>query len=210
MRIVPASINIETPIDGIKMLKNIEQAGRICYQSTHKVTNDSYLDYIRMILKKGHHSVVEHESVTVRFINDRGVSHETVRHRLASYSQESTRFCNYAKERFDEEITVVDIKKFMDISSYEVWLEAMASAEKFYFRLIDLGNKPQIARSVLPNSLKTEIVMTCNLREWRHFFSLRTADTAHPQMVEVARPLLAAFRRAIPVMFDDVGVTDRE
>lgn len=205
MRIVPASINIETPIDGIKMLKNIEQAGRICYQSTHKVTNDSYLDYIRMILKKGHHSVVEHESVTVRFINDRGVSHETVRHRLASYSQESTRFCNYSKERFDEEITVVDIKKFMDITSYEVWLEAMASAEKFYFRLIELGNKPQIARSVLPNSLKTEIVMTCNLREWRHFFSLRTADTAHPQMVEVARPLLAAFRRVIPVMFDDVG-----
>lgn len=205
MRIVPASVRIESPVNGVRMLKNIEQAGRICYQSTHKVTDDSYRSFISKILKRGHLAVIEHESVTVRFVNDRGVSHEEVRHRLASYCQESTRYCNYSKERFDEEITVVDIRKFMDLRSYEVWLDAMAAAETYYFQLIKLGNKPEIARSVLPNSLKTEIVMTCNVREWRHFFTMRAAAPAHPQMREVAAPLLREFRKRIPLLFDDVG-----
>jgi len=205
MRLVAARFNIESPIDGVQMLKNIEEAGRICYQSTHKITEDSYKDFVKNLLKRGHLSVVEHEYVRVRFVVDRGVTHEIVRHRLASYSQESTRFCNYSKEVFGEEIAVIDITPFMDELQASIWDEAMKSAEKYYFMLLKAKAKPEIARSVLPNSLKTEIVMTCNLREWMHFFTMRAARPAHPQMRQVACPLLLEFRRRIPVLFDQVG-----
>lgn len=210
MRVVPASVKIESPIDGVQMLKNIEQAGRICYQSTHKVTADSYLAYVKMILQKGHLSVIEHESVTVRFICDRGVTHEIVRHRLASYSQESTRYCNYSKEKFGNEITVIDPRAHMDAAQHVAWMAAMRSAESRYFEMLAAGAKAQMARSVLPNSLKTEIVMTCNVREWRHFFTMRAAKPAHPQMREVACPLLREFRARVPILFDDVGDPDCE
>ena len=205
MRLVAAKFNIETELDGVKILKRIEEAGRICYQSTHKITDDSYIAFVKKLLERGHLSVVEHEWASVRFIVDRGVTHEIVRHRLASYSQESTRFCNYSKEKFGEEIAVIDLTPFMDELQAVIWDEAMKSAEKFYFRMIEAKAKPEIARSVLPNSLKTEIVMTCNLREWMHFFTMRAARPAHPQMRQVACPLLLEFRRRIPVLFDHVG-----
>lgn len=205
MRIVAASFKIESPIDGVQMLKNIEEAGRICYQTDHKITEDSYLPFVERLLKRGHMSVVEHEYVRVRFIVDRGITHEIVRHRLASYSQESTRFCNYSKERFGNEIAVIDLSQFMTEEQYRSWEKTMAAIEAGYFELLELGAKAQIARSVLPNCLKTEIVMTCNLREWIHFFTMRAADPAHPQMREVACPLLREFRSQIPILFDNVG-----
>lgn len=146
-------------------------------------------------------------SVSVKFICDRGVSHEIVRHRLASYCQESTRYCNYAKEDFQSEITVI-MPCYLDKSAagYRIWERSCKNAETAYFDLLDFGCTPQEARAVLPNSLKTEIVMTANLREWRHFLKLRTSPAAHPQIREVAIPLLNEFKVLIPVMFDDIGV----
>lgn len=212
VRIVQASAAFEVTPVGPEMLQDIERAGRTCYKSEDKITPDSAAKFVAMIIKQGHHSVLEHCSVSVRFICDRGVSHEIVRHRLASYSQESTRYCNYSKEKFGEEITVIDPRPHLDARTYsarfEAWLGAVKVAEHAYFFLLGQGTKPQMARSVLPNSLKTELVMTANLREWRHFFTIRTADTAHPQLVQITRPLLADFRNSIPVVFDDVGQTE--
>ncbi|MDH5541932.1 MAG: FAD-dependent thymidylate synthase [Nitrospinota bacterium] len=219
---------IEDEIDGSKILNKLERAGRTCYKSEDRITEESSPKFVKSILDRGHESVIEHESVSVRIICDRGVTHEIVRHRLASYSQESTRYCNYGKAdgvtfvippflrqleiiepgvnyKLDDIIQVfkesaVDQKDDVSIE----WFVAMAQAEKTYNNMLALGMSPQYARSVLPNSLKTEIVMSCNLREWRHFFNLRTAKAAHPQMREIAVPLLKEFQNLIPIIFDDI------
>jgi len=197
---------LESNIDQDYILKQIELAGRTAYKSEDKITEDSSKDFVGMILKRGHLSVIEHQSVTVRIICDRGVSHEIVRHRLAAYTQESTRYCNYAKGKFGNEITVIEpVFWDKDDEKYKVWRSAMKHSEICYNRLIELGATPQEARSVLPNSLKTEIVITMNLREWRHFFTMRTSQAAHPQMREIAVPLLSEFKRRIPIIFDDLG-----
>ena len=163
--------------------------------------------FVSNILKSGHESVIEHEKVSLRFICDRGVSHEIVRHRIASYSQESTRYCNYCKDKFGKEITVIRPLFWKDDSKeYQIWYEAMLYSEQVYHALIQLGASPQEARSILPNSLKTEIVVTMNLREWRHFFKLRTAANAHPQMREIACMALAKFKQEIPIIFDDINL----
>ena len=194
------------------MLKKIEKIGRVCYKSEDRITDDSAEKFIKAIIKRGHESVIEHESISVRFICDRGVSHEIVRHRIASYSQESTRYCNYAKEKYGQQITCIDIATGFqydlndenDRQKYDIWREAMENAEKSYFKMLELGATPQEARSVLPNSLKTEIVVTMNLREWRHFFKLRTAHASHPQFREVACALLELFAAQYPVFFEDL------
>jgi len=206
MKIIRPYFIIEDSIDGEEILRRIERAGRTAYKSEHKITPDSAKKFVKMILDLGHESVIEHEKVTVRVICDRGISHEIVRHRIASYTQESTRFCNYSKGRFGNEITVIKPCFWDDGSKeYKIWRDAMENAERAYMELIKLGAKPEEARSVLPNSLKTEIVITMNLREWRHFFKLRTSKRAHPQMREVATSLLQAFKERIPVIFDDIG-----
>lgn len=207
MRVVGPFFQILTPIDGDRVLRSIEVAGRTCYKSHDQVTNDSARKFVAMILERGHESVIEHESVQVWIVCDRGVSHEIVRHRLASYSQESTRYCNYSKDKFGNEITVIEPPGLSDLGKAH-WNQAMKMCEGQYLELLALGTPPEIARSVLPNALKTEIVMTCNLREWRHFFKLRTSKAAHPQMREIARPMLAEFRKRIPVIFDLVGVIE--
>ena len=205
MKIINASYHIETPIDGAEILKRIEKAGRTCYKSEDRITEESAKVFVRKLIERGHESVLEHESITVRFICDRGISHEIVRHRLASYSQESTRYCNYSNDRFRNNITFIK-PCFLDegTGGYKLWKQAMFIAEKEYFELLNLGCTPQEARSVLPNSTKTEIVMTANLREWRHFLKLRTAKAAHPQMRELTVPLLHELQERIPVVFDDI------
>lgn len=205
MRVILASVKVESPINGEEILKAIERAGRTAYKSEDRITEDSARRFVKMLISSGHHSVIEHYTLSARFICDRGVTHEMVRHRLASYTQESTRYCNYSQNKFGKEITVINPADFMTDEQLTVWLLAMEAAERHYFALIEIGCKPQMARSVLPNSLKTEIVMTCNLREWRHFFTLRTAPSAHPQMRQVARQLLHAFREFIPVIFDGIA-----
>jgi len=204
MKIVDASFKI-VEMPGPEALRQIEEAGRTCYKSEDMITPDSAEAFVKRILEAGHHSVIEHVSATIRFICDRGVTHEIVRHRLAAYSQESTRYCNYSKGRHGNEITVIrPLFWSEDSMEYNIWLLSMQAAEDAYMALVTAGASPQEARSVLPNSLKTEIVMTCNLREWRHVFSLRCSQAAHPQMREIMLPLLAEFRKRIPVLFDDL------
>lgn len=207
MKIIKPYHEIMTPIDGVQILKHIESCGRICYKSEHKITKDSYLTFAKNIVKRGHEAVIEHCSLSVKFVCDRGVSHEIVRHRMASYCQESTRYCNYSKDDFQGEITVIEpifLEQYTD--GYSMWEEACQITERAYFKMLDWGCSPQEARAVLPNSLKTEIVMTANLREWRHFLKLRTSKAAHPQIREIAIPLLKELKERIPVIFDDIEV----
>lgn len=205
MRVIRPGFEFLDEVDGENMLKRIEKIGRVCYKSEGKITDDSAGKFVGNILKRGHESVIEHEKVSVRIICDRGVSHEIVRHRIASYSQESTRYCNYNNEKFGKELTLIKPLFWAeDSKEYQIWLETMQNIEDSYNQLIEVGAEPQQARSILPNSLKTEIVVTMNLREWRHFFKLRTAKNAHPQMREVACALLKDFKEKIPVIFDDI------
>ena len=205
MKIIEPSFQFFEPLDGAQMLKRLERAGRVCYKSEDKITQGSAETFLANIIKRGHESVLEHEKITVSLICDRGVTHELVRHRIASYSQESTRYCNYMGEKFGRELTFIKPCFWAeDDPKYAIWKEQMAQLEETYQRLLEAG--PQEARSILPNSLKTEIVVTMNLREWRHFFRLRTAPAAHPQMREAADMLLAAFQAELPVIFDDLSV----
>lgn len=198
------------------MLRRIERIGRVCYKSEDRIEEGSAEKFIRGIIRRGHESVIEHGSITVKFICDRGVTHEIVRHRIASYSQESTRYCNYVKEKFGRQITCIDLATGFrydlndetDRKKYDVWQRAMENAERSYFQMIELGATPQEARSVLPNSLKTELVTTMDLREWRHFFRLRADTAAHPQCREVACMLLERFAREYPVFFEDLLETE--
>lgn len=189
----------------------IEKAGRTCYKSEDKITPDSANKFIEMIIKRGHDSVLEHASASVRFICDRGVSHEIVRHRIASFSQESTRYCDYNNGHVEfiiPEWTEIEAGVYDTDWDYvgndAQWLSAMWDTEQRYKTLRANGWRPEQARSVLPNALKTEIVMTANIREWRHFFKLRTAPAAHPQMREVAIPLLEKFKQELPILFMDI------
>ncbi len=207
MRVINAGYVIISEIDGMKILKSIESIGRVCYKSEKKITKDSSQKFVANLLKRGHESVIEHEKITVKFICDRGVSHELVRHRIASFSQESTRYCNYSNEKFGKELTLVKPLFWNEESEqYKSWLRVMDLIEKTYNSLIASGVKPEEARSILPNSLKTEIVVSMNLREWRHFFKLRTATAAHPQMREITIPLLNELKGKIPIVFDDIEI----
>ena len=207
MRIIAPSTEILTPLDGDAILKHIELCGRVCYKSENRITPESAENFVRGIIALKHEAVLEHYSFSVRFIVDRGISHEIVRHRLASYCQESTRYCNYSGDRFGNEITVIKPYFLTEgTNGYKKWAEACETAEREYFTLLEWGCTPQEARAVLPNSLKTELIMTANLREWRHFFKLRTSPAAHPQMYEVTIPLLKEVQEKIPVVFEDLEV----
>lgn len=212
MNIIKPSVEIIDMDDYSNIVKKIEKIGRVCYKSESNISDGSAERFISNILKRGHESVIEHESVTVRMVCDRGITHEIVRHRIASYSQESTRYCNYTNDKFGSEITVIDPAGGFeydpddetDLARYNAWREAMENAEKSYFKLLELGATPQEARSVLPNSLKTEIVVTMNLRSWRNFFRLRCDSHAHPQMREVAGIALEVFKERLPIFFSDL------
>ena len=203
----------------MKELQHIERIGRVCYKSEDKITEDgeSAKKFVKMLINAHHEAMIEHSTLSVMFTVDRGVSHEMVRHRIASFAQESTRYVNYSKDKFGNEINVIDLRPGSELDrkmsgmSAEVidavlkeWEQAMIDAEKHYMRLIELGATAQIARSVLPNSTKTNITITANYREWRNYFRLRTADDAHPQIREVSVPLLMELKERIPVIFDDM------
>lgn len=221
MKVVKAGFKIETPLNGEEILKHIERCGRTCYKSEWRIGPDTAPKFVAGIIKRGHESVLEHFSFTVRFVNDRGVSHEEVRQRIASFSQESTRYCNYyePEETDNGGIQCIDLLPGINLDTkmknlpnwqkddiIQEWLNAMLDSEKHYNKMIELGCTPQIARSVLANSLKTEIVITANLREWRTILKQRTSIAAHPQMREVMIPLLMELQKLIPVVFDDIQV----
>lgn len=210
MQAIKAYTQIYNDFDGQKMLEKIEQVARTCYKSEGKIQEGSAAKMVASLIKSGYEAMLEHASVTVKFVVDRGISHELVRHRLASFAQESTRYCNYSKDDFGSEITFI-IPEYLEYKSegWNIWKESMKQAEDAYFKMLDFGLSPQQARAVLPNSLKTEVVMTANLREWRHFFKLRALGTTgkpHPQMLEVTVPLLEDMKNLIPVVFDDLVV----
>ncbi|MDR2504628.1 MAG: FAD-dependent thymidylate synthase [Oscillospiraceae bacterium] len=205
MNIIEPSYKITDDIDAVALMKRVEAAGRICYKSEGATTEGSYAKFIASRVKQGHESILEHEKVSVLIVCDRGVSHELVRHRIASYTQESTRYCNYGKSKFGGELTFIRPFFFKEDSpEYVLWITAMRNAEASYMRLLDSGASPEMARSVLPNSIKTEILVTMNLREWRHFFRMRTDAAAHPQMRQLAIPLLMECARMMPPVFGDI------
>lgn len=218
MNVIKAGYEIlsDISVGGIKELQHIERIGRICYKSEDKITDDgeSAKKFVAGLIKRGHQAMLEHSSLSVLFHVDRGVTHELVRHRIMSFAQESTRYCNYSGDKFGNEITVI-LPCFFDTGMgtasnslvYDEWKHSCECAERAYFKLLEYGAQPQQARSVLPTSTKSDIVLTGNYREWRHFFWLRAADVtgpAHPQMHEVTQPLLDEVHNRIPVVFDDV------
>lgn len=225
MKIIEPSYEILTEISkgGIKELQNIEKIARVCYKSENLITEDgeSAKKMVKMLIDRGHEAMIEHSSLSVKFTVDRGVSHELVRHRIASFAQESTRYCNYSLDKFGNEINVIEIDggiehdaKMKNMPTLErnaiedEWVSAMEDAERHYIKLMEMGATPQIARSVLPNSTKTEITITANYREWRNFFKLRTANAAHPSMQEITRPLLKELKTKLPIIFDDIEVEE--
>lgn len=228
MKLVKSHYTILTPISegALNELQFIERIGRVCYKSEDKITDDgkSAKKFIRNLIKNGHEAMIEHSSLSVMFTVDRGVTHELVRHRIALFAQESTRYCNYSNDKFGNECNFIDLEpgllidsgirslsdtgKIDDINKIsmmlEEWRTAMADAERHYLRMLELGARPQIARSVLPNSTKSDITITANYREWRAFFKLRADAPAHPQMREVTIPLLHELQERIPVIFEDI------
>lgn len=219
MKIIEPNIILEDEINGQEILKKIERIGRVCYKSENNIKEGSAERFISNLINRHHESVLEHVSISVRVICDRGVSHEIVRHRLASYSQESSRYCNYSNDKFGNELTFIkpcwfktDLStlnnSLSDNRAERYWQDTMANIENDYFNLLNEGWAPEQARSILPNSIKTEIVMSMNLREWRHFFKMRCDKAAHPQMRQIANMILDTFKEKIPVVFNDIEKGD--
>lgn len=205
MRAINQEAFIERMHEPEIVMTDLERYARLAYKSEDKIGPGTAEKMITNLLNKKpvpHDSPIEHHSMTARFICCRGMTHEMVRHRLASYTQESTRYCNYAKGKFDKQITCIWPHGMDDKDlRYMEWIAAMEDAEKHYFKMIEAGFKPQIARGVLPIDLKTEIIMTCNLRQWRHVFRLRTDSAAHPQMQELMGMLYKKMNVLLPVLF---------
>lgn len=209
MKVIKASYEILTDLsNSMSMLKSIECAARTCYKSENNITDTSCITLCKSLISRGHEAMLEHTQLSVKFTVDRGISHEIVRHRLFSFAQESTRYCNYSKDKFGKEIKVISLNDYLDSGSYRVWYDSCMFAEHEYFALLEKGVKPEIARGVLPTSLATEIVVTGNIREWRHFFNLRTSNFAHPQIRSLTRQLLDELKSKIPVLFDDIIYED--
>jgi thymidylate synthase (FAD) len=182
-------------------LQIIEKCGRIAYKSEDKITENSAESFVKTLLQYGHESVIEHASMSYKVICDRGVSHEIVRHRLFSYTQESTRYCNYGSS----DMQFIE-PPFQPVNTKHVktnFLNVLQKIEDHYKYLISIGEKPQISRAMLPNCLKTEIAITGNFREWRHFFKMRTSKSAHPQMQEIANMILHDAMKRVPVIFNE-------
>jgi len=183
--------------------KQVEVAGRTCYKSEGKITDDSSRDFSRRMRVSGHHAMIEHGVASFRIVTDRGITHEIVRHRLASYAQESTRYCNYSQDKFENQCSFIE-PPGLDAELQQVWMEACEKAEDAYYKMLKEGCSPQIARSVLPNCLKTEIVMMANLREWRHFIKLRGSKAAHPQIRPITYAIWKELMLHAPSLFEDL------
>lgn len=210
MLMVNAKTEILTNISegGIEELKLIELIGRTCYKSEDKIAEDGSTakKFVKQLINSGHEAMLEHSLLTVKFTVDRGITHELVRHRLFSFAQESTRYCNYSKDKFGNQITFI-VPWYLSFENLYEWKKACIEAEEAYFKLLKQGCTPQEARAVLPNSTKSDIIVSGNYRQWRHFFNLRAAEVTgkvHPQMKEVTIPLLEEVHNRIPIVFDDI------
>lgn len=211
MKLIKPSYEIITPIDSNYILLELERYGRVSHLTEPKEEGDPVENATKFIKKWGinanHSTILEAFDITVEFTCNRGFSHEGVRHRLTSPMQESTRYCNYSKDKFNKELNIIDIRHhFKNPSiSIDLWFNAIEYCENAYMALIEAGEPAELARDVLPNALKTILDIKCNIREWRHIFKLRTAKAAHPQMRELMCPLLDEFKSKIPILFDDIN-----
>lgn len=207
MRLIEPKVEILTDLNGIAILKHLEKCGKTCYKSEDGITEDSCETFVSKIIDSKHESVIEHSFITVRFTCSRACSHQIVRHRIASYSQESQRYVNYSRGKFGSQITFIkpiNFDKWSEEVKFKYKLQ-LESAEKAYMELIALGLKAQDARGVLPNDTKTEIVATMNLRSWRHFIKMRTDPHAQAEIRFLANELLEKFK-SVPVIFEDINV----
>ena len=191
--------------NGYDIIEHLEKVGRTCYKSTDKITEGSAEKFIRGIVKSGHGSVIEHFSLTVRFVTSRDVTHQIVRHRLASFAQESQRYVNYTLDRFGSEIVFIKpVYLEENTPPYNVWKSSCEIAESSYFNLVESGLTAEEARAVLPNCCKTELIMTANLRELRHFFEVRCNNHAQLPIRLLALDLLDQMHHYVPVVFEDL------
>ena len=207
MKIIEPTVELVQDLNAAEIMKHIERAGRVCYKSESNISDTSAEKFISNIIKSGHESVIEHVSITFKIICDRGISHEIVRHRLASYSQESSRYCDYSGDKFGGELTFIKPCFWTeDDENFLLWRQTMEILEKNYLQMRQNGARPEQARAILPNSLKTELFMTANLREWRHFLKLRTSKRAHPQMRQIALKIFEILNEKLPVIFSDIEI----
>lgn len=203
MKIIEPLIEVEN-FDGIKIMKNIERACRTCYRSEGLITEDSYKKLLKNCINRGHESVLEHEKITIRMICDIGVYKDLTRHRFGSFSIESTRYCNYSKDKFDNEIKFIKPIYFDDGDKSQWWVAAMTEIEKIYNEMAAIGCTPDEMRMILPHSTAAEVTMTANIREWRHILDLRTKQMTHPAIRQLLIPLLLYFKQEMPELFEKI------
>lgn len=209
MKIIEPKIEVEK-FDGKKVMKRIERACRTCYRSEGSITEDSYKTLLKNCITRGHESVLEHEKITIRMICDLGVYKDLTRHRIASFSVESTRYCNYGKDKFDNELKFIKPCNIEENSSlYDKWLNSLEIIEKNYLDMSNEGAKADQLRMILPHSIAAEVTMTANIREWKHILALRTTNHAHPAIQQLLIPLLLLFKKEMPEIFEDVSYNDK-
>ena len=203
MRLVEPWIKVEN-FDGVKIMKRIERACRTCYRSEDKISEESYKNLLTNCLNRGHESVLEHEKITVRIYSDIGTYKDLTRHRFASFSVESTRYCSYNKDKYGNEIAVVNPVYIEDKEVFETWKKAIEDMEKAYMKMKELGASTDMCREILPHSTAAEYTMTANIREWKHILELRTTNHVHPAIRQVLTPLLLLFKEQMPEIFGDI------
>ena len=203
MRLVEPWIKVEN-FDGVKIMKRIERACRTCYRSEDKISEESYKNLLTNCLNRGHESVLEHEKITVRIYSDIGTYKDLTRHRFASFSVESTRYCSYNKDKYGNEIAVVNPVYMEDKEVFETWKKAIEDMEKAYMKMKELGASTDMCREVLPHSTAAEYTMTANIGEWKHILELRTTNHVHPAIRQVLIPLLLLFKEQMPEIFGDI------
>lgn len=203
MRLVEPWIKVEN-FDGVKIMKRIERACRTCYRSEDKISEESYKNLLTNCLNRGHESILEHEKITVRIYSDIGTYKDLTRHRFASFSVESTRYCSYNKDKYGNEIAVVNPVYMEDKEVFETWKKAIEDMEKAYMKMKELGASTDMCREVLPHSTAAEYTMTANIREWKHILELRTTNHVHPAIRQVLIPLLLLFKEQMPEIFGDI------
>lgn len=203
MNIIKPKVEVE-PFNGIKIMKNIERACRTCYRSEGNITEDSYKKLITNCINRGHESVLEHEKITIRLTCDIGVYKDLTRHRFASFSIESTRYCNYGKDKFNNELKFIEPCNIEPGYIYALWLNEMQNIEHTYIHMTEAGCTPDQMRMILPHSTAAEVTMTANIREWKHILELRCSKGAHPAVQQVMIPLLLYFKEQMPEIFNNI------
>ena len=203
MKIIEPILYIED-YNGKDIMKKIEKACRTCYRSEGLITEDSYKQLLENCINRGHESVLEHEKITIKMICDIGVYKDLTRHRFGSFSIESTRYCNYSKDKFNNEINFIKPIFADELNKFDIWKNTLQNIENAYMQMVEAGCKPDEMRMILPHSTAAEVTMTANIREWKHILNLRTKKMTHPAVQQLMIPLLLNFKKNMPEIFKDI------